>query len=293
MNAITTNPNRIDLDEAYMQMAQIWAKRSKGNRLQVGALLVKDKQIISDGYNGMPAGDPDDVCEVWDNDPTDLPMGADITAAMKTKREVLHAESNALMKIARTGGTGADGATLYTVNSPCFECAKLIKQAGVVRVVFRHVYRDPDGIKFLQTRGVLVEQLQQIASAPAATKLPVQHPVAPVPMPVPPPIPAPVRPPVPAPNRSTSVLSAITGISAGNDVARLRAALPPPPPPAPEVEIEIEEVVIGQTDFTPVVSEDEVAALLRAHEAATKPKPAEAIKQPPVAQDGPYRSTFL
>lgn len=149
MNTITINPNRIELDEAYMQMAEIWARRSKGNRLQVGALIVKDKQIISDGYNGMPAGDEDDVCEYWHN------------GEMRTKPEVLHAESNALMKIAENGGTGAQDATLYTTYSPCFECAKLIKQAKIKRVVFRNQYRDSGGIEMLRKRGVEVVQLSK------------------------------------------------------------------------------------------------------------------------------------
>jgi dCMP deaminase len=156
MEPITINPNRIDLDEAYMQMAEVWAKRSKANRKQVGALIVKDKQIISDGYNGMPAGDEDDTCEHWAiniNDPT-------LTPTLKTKPEVLHAESNALAKIAENGGVGAQGATLYVTMSPCKECAKLIKQAKIKRVVFREQYRDTEGIAFLLKRGVKVDQLK-------------------------------------------------------------------------------------------------------------------------------------
>jgi dCMP deaminase len=151
---LTINQHRIDLDEAYMQMAEIWAKRSKANRLQVGALIVKDKQIISDGYNGMPAGDVHEVCEYWELQDDDLMM-----PILRTKPEVLHAESNALMKITENGGVGAQGATLYTTYSPCFECAKLIKQAKISRVVFRHQYRDPGGIDMLRKRGVTVDQL--------------------------------------------------------------------------------------------------------------------------------------
>jgi dCMP deaminase len=148
---ITINPNRIDLDEAYMQMAEVWAKRSKANRSQVGALIVRNKQIISDGYNGMPAGDQDDTCEVW--------AGA-VGGPMLTKPEVLHAESNALMKITENGGVGAQGATLYATMSPCFECAKLIKQAKIARVVYRTKYRITDGIDMLVRRGIVVEQLK-------------------------------------------------------------------------------------------------------------------------------------
>lgn len=150
MTPITINPNRIDLDEAYLQMAEVWARRSKANRLQVGALVVRDLQIISDGYNGMPAGDVDDTCEYWHVD-------SNGNKELRTKPEVLHAESNALLKISKYGGRGADGATLYQTMSPCLECAKKIKQAGISRLVFRNVYRDESGIKFLTDRGVSVE----------------------------------------------------------------------------------------------------------------------------------------
>jgi len=145
---IVINPNRIDLDEAYMQMAEIWAQRSKANRFQVGALIVKNRQIISDGYNGMPADSEDDVCEFYDEN-----------GELVTKPEVLHAESNALTKITENGGVGASGATLYVTLSPCFECAKLIKQSKIKRVLFRHLYRKDDGIHFLRKKGVEVIQL--------------------------------------------------------------------------------------------------------------------------------------
>ena len=278
MDEITINPNRIDLDEAYLQMAEVWAKRSKGNRLQVGCLIVKDKQIISDGYNGMPAGSADDTCEVFTN-------GTNINDGLTTKREVLHAESNALMKIAENGGTGAQGATLYTTWSPCFECSKLIRQAKITRVVFRNAYRDMDGVQFLHDSGVIVEQLQgaePVKVAPA----PPTRPVVPT-RPVPPPGRIErenVAPPKP-PTRPLSMLQAVAG---GNDeIARLRAAAPnvPPTPPAPD------EVIIGQTDFVPIVGEDEVAALLRAHEASVQPtaagKPTEKVAE------AEYRSNFL
>lgn len=173
------NQNRIELDEAYMQMAEIWAQRSKANRSQVGALIVKDKQIISDGYNGMPSGVEDDVCEQieWMDssaggwlDPDEIaelhkrfPFEDEATGrryALRTKQEVLHAESNALLKISENGGIGAQGATLYTTLSPCPECAKLIKQAKITRVVYRNQYRLTDGIELLQKLGVEVEQLK-------------------------------------------------------------------------------------------------------------------------------------
>lgn len=163
MDKLCTNPNRIDLDEAYLQMAEIWAKRSKANRKQVGALIVKDRQIISDGYNGMPAGDADDTCEEWVTEiiPNEEYDHTRTYEVLRTKPEVLHAESNALAKIAENGGVGAQGATLYVTMSPCKECAKLIKQSKIKRVVFRELYRDNGGIAFLQSRGVIVEQLEK------------------------------------------------------------------------------------------------------------------------------------
>ena len=166
MEPIAPNPNRIDLDEAYMQMAEVWAKRSKANRKQVGALIVKDKQIISDGYNGMPSGAKDDVCE-FDGRQDEYSYRAQWGTArppfkltdMITKPEVLHAESNALMKISGNGGVGAQGGTLYVTMSPCKECAKLIKQSKISRVVFREQYRDTAGIDFLREYGVRVDQI--------------------------------------------------------------------------------------------------------------------------------------
>jgi dCMP deaminase len=149
LEQITINPNRIELDEAYLQMAEIWAKRSKGNRLQVGALVVVGPQIISDGYNGMPSGWHDDVCEVWGPD-----------GKMLTKPELLHAEANALMKIARFGFGRADGGTLYSTDSPCPECAKLAKQCGILRVVYRRQYRLTEGLDMLRTLGIAVVQLK-------------------------------------------------------------------------------------------------------------------------------------
>jgi len=144
------NPSRIALDEAYMQMAEVWARRSKANRLQVGALIVKNRQIISDGYNGMPAGvcEHDEVCEYYDDG-----------GNLRTKQMVLHAEANAILKIAANGGRGAEGATLYATYSPCPECAKLIKQALISRVVYRHHYRLPEGIEMLESLGVECYQL--------------------------------------------------------------------------------------------------------------------------------------
>ncbi len=157
MKKLTVNPNRIEIDEAYMQMAEVWSKRSKANRLQVGALIVKNGRIISDGYNGMPSGaeGDDDVCEEYGEydpgDPTSPPV-------IRTKTETLHAEANAILKLAAAGG-GSEGSTLYTTYSPCPECAKLIVQAKIARVVYRNHYRLPEGVERLEKRGVPCHQL--------------------------------------------------------------------------------------------------------------------------------------
>lgn len=125
------------LDERYLRMARIWAENSYCTRLQVGALIVKNKMIISDGYNGTPSGF-ENICEDEHN---------------TTKPYVLHAEANAITKIARSNNSSKD-ATLYVTAAPCIECAKLIIQAGIKRVVFGELYRLDDGIKLLQKAGI-------------------------------------------------------------------------------------------------------------------------------------------
>ena len=131
------NKKQRDLDIRYMRMARIWAENSYCQRRKVGALIVKDKMIISDGYNGTPAGF-ENICE----DENGL-----------TKPYVLHAEANAITKIARSGNN-SEGATLYVTTSPCIECSKLIIQAGIKRVVFSNLYRVTDGIDLLKRAGV-------------------------------------------------------------------------------------------------------------------------------------------
>ncbi|MBQ6087716.1 MAG: dCMP deaminase family protein [Bacteroidales bacterium] len=130
-----------NFDKSYLDMAAIWARNSYCKRRQVGALLVKDKMIISDGYNGTPSGF-ENVCE-------------DETGA--TKPYVLHAEANAITKVAKSGNSSL-GATLYVTASPCLECSKLIIQAGIKRVVYRDEYRLTDGVDLLRRAGVEVEQ---------------------------------------------------------------------------------------------------------------------------------------
>ena len=130
------------LDRRYLRMAKIWAENSYCQRRQVGALIVKDKMIISDGYNGTPSGF-ENVCEDENN---------------VTKPYVLHAEANAITKIARSGNN-SDGATLYVTDSPCIECAKLIIQAGIKRVVYAKEYRLKDGIELLQRANIDVKYI--------------------------------------------------------------------------------------------------------------------------------------
>ena len=132
----------MQFDLSYLQMAGIWAKNSYSKRLQVGALLVKDRMIISDGYNGTPSGF-ENVCEDENG---------------VTKPYVLHAEANAITKVAKSNNSSA-GATLYITASPCMECAKLIIQSGITRVVYRDAYRLDDGIKLLKRAGITVEQI--------------------------------------------------------------------------------------------------------------------------------------
>ena len=130
------------LDIRYLRMAQIWGENSYCKRRQVGALIVKDKMIISDGYNGTPSGFEND-CEDENN---------------KTKPYVLHAESNAITKVARSSNS-SEGATLYVTTSPCIECAKLIIQSGIKRVVYNEQYHIMDGIDLLHRAGIEVDYI--------------------------------------------------------------------------------------------------------------------------------------
>ena len=136
-------PNQIDLDRTYLEMAKVWAQLSKAERKKVGCLIVKDGQIISDGYNGTPAG--------YDND-----CEYETRFGYETRPEVLHAESNALMKLAKSTNSSKDS-TIYLSISPCFDCAKLIIQAGVKRVVYIETYRIEKGIEFLRSNNVIAE----------------------------------------------------------------------------------------------------------------------------------------
>ena len=137
-----TEKKQLKYDRAYLKMAFEWGKLSHCKRKQVGALIVKDRMIISDGFNGTPSGF-DNCCE-------------DDSGA--TKWEVLHAEANAILKVA-SSTQSANGATLYITLSPCTQCSKLIHQAGIKRVVFANAYKDASGIGFLDKAGVEIMHL--------------------------------------------------------------------------------------------------------------------------------------
>lgn len=136
------NKKQMLLDQRYLKMADIWAQNSYCKRRQVGALIVKNQMIISDGYNGTPSGF-ENVCEDEDD---------------RTKPYVLHAEANAITKVAKSGNS-SNGSTLYVTSSPCLECSKLIIQAGIKRVVFTESYRLEDGINLLKRADIDVEQV--------------------------------------------------------------------------------------------------------------------------------------
>jgi len=133
---------QLKLDKRYLQMARIWAENSYCERRKVGALIVKDKMIISDGYNGTPSGF-ENICEDENE---------------KTKPYVLHAEANAITKVAKSSNS-SEGATLYVTASPCIECSKLIIQSGIKRVVFVEKYRKTDGIELLKRVGIEIVHL--------------------------------------------------------------------------------------------------------------------------------------
>ena len=137
---------------AHMKAASVYAELSSAKRLQVGCVIVKDNTIIGIGYNGMPAG--------WDNNCENVIQHSDDTVELKTKPEVLHAETNAIAKIARSTNS-TDGADMFITHAPCLDCAKLIHQAGIKKVYFGNHYRDNIGVDFLQQCGVVVTHVDQ------------------------------------------------------------------------------------------------------------------------------------
>lgn len=137
--------------KAYMQTAKIFAECSTARRLHVGAIVVKNDRIVSIGYNGMPSG--------WDNNCEDEVWNVhDASCTLKTKPEVLHAESNAISKLARSMESG-EGATMFITHSPCLECAKLIYQSGITKVFYGQQYRSTDGVEFLKKCKIDIEKL--------------------------------------------------------------------------------------------------------------------------------------
>ena len=138
-----------DLDRTYLQMASVWSQLSSARRQKVGCLIVKNGAIISDGYNGTPRGFDND-CETVD------PKSFD--GGLITKPEVLHAESNAITKLAKSTQS-SDGATMYITISPCVDCAKLIIQSGIIRVVYQSFYRNSEGIDLLRQANIEINQL--------------------------------------------------------------------------------------------------------------------------------------
>lgn len=136
--------------QAYMKTAETFAELSSARRLHVGAIIVKDDRIISIGYNGMPSG--------WDNNCEDDVYHEDGFYITKTKPEVLHAETNAIAKLAKSTESGL-GASLFVTHAPCLDCAKLVYQSGINTVYYRNTYRSEDGIRFLEKAGVTITQV--------------------------------------------------------------------------------------------------------------------------------------
>jgi len=136
--------------EAYMKTAEVFAECSTATRLHVGAIIVKDERIISIGYNGTPSG--------WDNNCEDIKINNDGDYVTVTKPEVLHAETNAIAKLAKFDGSGS-GSVLFVTHAPCLDCAKLVFQSGISSVYYRNSYRNNDGVEFLNKAGVKVEKI--------------------------------------------------------------------------------------------------------------------------------------
>ena len=158
---------QFELDKRYLRMARIWSENSYAIRRQVGCLIVKDRMIISDGYNGTPSGF-ENVCEdaicQKPNDPY-CPGGPECFncefVKLKTKPYVLHAEANAISKLAKSLNN-SEGATLYVTDEPCLECSKMIIQAGIKRVVFWRDYHSHDGVQLLLRAGIKIDQISNI-----------------------------------------------------------------------------------------------------------------------------------
>ena len=166
---------QFELDKRYLRMARIWSENSYAIRRKVGCLIVKDRMIISDGYNGTPSGF-ENVCEdvecSWSYKCSKAAMPIDEVKSVEyckdctysklvTKPYVLHAEANAISKLARSGNN-SEGATLYVTDEPCLECSKMIIQAGIKRVVFWRDYHSHDGVQLLLRAGIKIDQISNI-----------------------------------------------------------------------------------------------------------------------------------
>jgi dCMP deaminase len=136
--------------EAYMKTAEVFAECSTAKRLHVGAIIVKDERIISIGYNGTPSG--------WDNNCEDIKINNDGDYVTVTKPEVLHAETNAIAKLAKFDGSGS-GSILFVTHAPCIDCAKLVFQSGISSMYYRNSYRNNDGVDFLAKAGLIIWQI--------------------------------------------------------------------------------------------------------------------------------------
>ncbi len=137
---------------AHMKVAEVYSELSSAKRLKVGAVIVKDDTIIGIGYNGMPSG--------WTNQCEDEVLNAhDSNSQLKTKPEVIHAESNAISKVARSTNS-TEGSYMFVTHAPCLDCAKLIHQSGISRVYYKNVYRNEDGLKFLEKCGVKIMNIE-------------------------------------------------------------------------------------------------------------------------------------
>jgi dCMP deaminase len=138
--------------QAYMDVAERFAKLSYAKRLQVGAIVVKNDRIISIGYNGMPSG--------WDNNCEDIIQLSDDTITTKTKPEVIHAEANAIAKLAK-GNESGDGSTMFLTHAPCIDCAKQMYTAGIKTVFYRDSYKNDDGLTFLEKCDIMVHKVEK------------------------------------------------------------------------------------------------------------------------------------
>lgn len=145
------------IEQAHMKVAEIYASLSKAKRLKVGAIVVKDNRVISIGYNGTPSGWDNNCEDILYTSPwsSELPDEENVTFTTKTKPEVIHAEANAIAKLARSSESG-NGASMYITHAPCMECSKLIYGAGILKVTYKHQYRSLDGVEFLKKCGIEV-----------------------------------------------------------------------------------------------------------------------------------------